>query len=283
LPKAKNKSTVRMKGIGRHNNSEAMENEDVATTAKNDSYRAIHDTIMMLAAKYPEASVKLKSVLVNLDVLLKETIKKATKDATTAVQNENEMALVAKSVIVFNLNKMKIDKKLYDKAPVEEVLTEALLRFTRHRITVQDVAVLARDEKGVPTMARVVLGSSRQRAILYRLLGEMGRGARMEAADMIRALSFRDMFLKEHMEKAKEQTQKGLALKRVGTVHTFRVAAQGTGCVPILQVKSKPKDRWVSWTEGTVGPSDTVANAADVLKPKRVALRDGAAGGGTGK
>jgi hypothetical protein len=52
----------------------------------------------------------------------------------------------------------------------------------------------------------------------------------MESADMMRTLSFRDMFPKEKMEKAKKETQKGLVLKRVGTE-----AAQGTGCEPILQ------------------------------------------------
>jgi hypothetical protein len=263
-----------MKGTGKHNNTAVMENEDAATTAKNDSYRAIHDTIMLLSTKYPAEAAKLKSVLVNLDVLLKETIKKATKDATTAVQNENELSSVAKSVIVFNLNRMKVDKKLYDRVPVEEVLTEELMRFSRHRITVQDVVALGRDDKGVPTMARVVLGSSRQRAILYRLLGEMGRGARMEAADTMRTLGFRDMFPKEKMEKAKKQTQKGLALKRVGTVHTFRVVAQGTGCEPILQVRTKPRERWATWTE------DTVANAVE--RPKQQKVQNEAAGGGTG-
>jgi hypothetical protein len=230
--------------------NDAVMETDQPTSTKNESYRFIHETINEICAAGllpPEFTAKLKGVLTHVDLLLKETIKKASKDAIMQMQKEHELGAVARSVMVYNLNKIAVDKQLYDRAPLEEVLTEELLRFTRHRINVQDVVTFGRDDKGVPTMARVLLGSSRQRAILYRLLGEMGSGTKMEAMETMRPLSFRDMFPKELMEDSKARVQQGLALKRAGAVHSFRVVAQGTGCVPVLQVRNRQKERWVVW------------------------------------
>jgi hypothetical protein len=244
------------------------EAEDQATAAKNDSYRFIHSTIAEIIPKLaPEDAEKLKGVLHHLDLLLKETVKKASRDAMKQMQKENELNAVARSVMVYNINKIQVDKTIYDRAPMEEVLTEELLAFTRHRITVQDVVTFGRDDKGVPTMARVLLGSRRQRAILYRLLGEMGRGAKMAAADTMRPLSFRDMFPRELIEDSKANVQKGLGLKRSGNVHSFRVIAQGVGCVPVLQVRYKPGERWIVWNDAA---PTTGANAVELPKPQRV-------------
>jgi hypothetical protein len=97
-----------------------------------------------------------------MDLLLKETVKKASRDAMKQMLKENELSAVARSVMEYNINKIQVDKTVYDRAPMEEVLTEELLVFSQHRIAVQDVVTFGRDDKGVPSMARVLLGSRRQ-------------------------------------------------------------------------------------------------------------------------
>jgi hypothetical protein len=83
--------------------NDAVMETDEPTAAKNDSYRFIHETITEICAAGllpPEFTAKPKGVLTHVDLLLKETIKKASKDAILQMQKDHELSAIARSVMV---------------------------------------------------------------------------------------------------------------------------------------------------------------------------------------
>ena len=65
----------------------------------------------------------------------------------------------------------------------------------------------------------------------------------------INRVSLRDVFPKEKVQEAQELARKGLSMKKNGEIEAFKVAAMGTGVIPVLYVKYKYENGNVSYWE----------------------------------
>jgi hypothetical protein len=119
---------------------------------------------------------------------------------------------------------------------------------TRHRVSVQEVVTFGRDENGVLAMGKVMLGSNRQRAILYRNLAITNKWA-PDSARIFRQISFRDAFPKEYMENVRRLVAKDKDIKKKGNISSFGIISQGDACIPVLQIRKKSGEKWRVYLE----------------------------------
>lgn len=58
-------------------------------------------------------------------------------------------------------------------------------------------------------------------------------------AERARRINCRDSFPKDKLAATRDLANKGLALKKKGAMASFRVKAQGAGCIPVLETRTR--------------------------------------------
>ena len=82
----------------------------------------------------------------------------------------------------------------------------------------------------------MTFGSIAQKATFYKVVAKNVKAGNFEG-EKKKAISCRDALPKKYINEAKRLVQKGHVLKRNGQANSFRVVAQGPGCIPVLQVR----------------------------------------------
>lgn len=220
-------------------------NSILPTSSRNELYKELMHKFKSLADRHPEEREEINTMMSLVNGVLKETIKQATEESRKVVKKDLEYLRANKSVMLYNVNKLQLPRgdNYYAGAPVEEILTEELHNLTKHRVSIQEVVTFRRDENGIPTVAKVMLGSNRQRSILYRMLGAARQHA-PESARIFRYVAFRDHFPMEYMEEVKKLVAEGMEIKKSGAAGSFRIVSQGDACIPVLQTRKAPGERW---------------------------------------
>jgi hypothetical protein len=91
---------------------------------------------------------------------------------------------------------------------------------------------------GPPPAVHVTFASGGQKGCWYQVLAAMHRMGGKEA-EKARKIYCRDSFPKDKLAAAKELAAKGLALKKKGAITSYRVKAQGPGCIPVLETRAR--------------------------------------------
>ncbi len=127
-----------------------------------------------------------------------------------------------------------------------ETVTAAVTRVTQGMVHVNDAFTLGKwNPENPPTSVLVTFGSLAQKATFYKTVAKTVQGGHFEGEKM-KSISCRDAFPKKYINEAKRLVQKGHVLKRNGQIKSFRVVAQGPGCIPILQHKNG-QGYWVAF------------------------------------
>ncbi len=152
--------------------------------------------------------------------------------------------------MIHNADKLVVEE--YDNLigyTIAEKVTEALHTMCRCMITIIAAFPMGRYVEGKPvTSICIVLGSSRQKAVVYKtIIAHIRKQTNIGKA--INRVSLRDVFPKEKVQEAQELARKGLSMKKNGEIEAFKVAAMGTGVIPVLYVKYKYENGNVSYWE----------------------------------
>ncbi len=163
---------------------------------------------------------------------------------------ELEYDRCSRSILIHNADKLVVEE--YDNLigyTLAEKVTEALHTMCRCMITIVEAFPMGRYVEGKPvTSICIVLGSSRQKAVVYKtIIAHIRRQTNIGKA--INRVSLRDVFPKEKVQEAQELARKGLSMKKNGSIEAFKVAAMGTGVIPVLYVKYKYENGNVSYWE----------------------------------
>ncbi len=163
---------------------------------------------------------------------------------------EVEYDRCSRSILIHNADKLVVEE--YDSLigySLAEKVTEALHTMCRCMITIVEAFPMGRYIEGKPvTSICIVLGSSRQKAVVYKtIIAHIRKQTAIGKA--ISRVSLRDVFPKEKVQEAQELARKGLSLKRQGEIEAFKVAAMGTGVIPVLYVKYKYENGNISYWE----------------------------------
>lgn len=181
----------------------------------------------------------MKELKLMISRLAKGQIQEIKTQAVKVFRSEKEIEVCNRSIMAFNVDKWQLDSSYYGNLPLEEKLTEEIHCMTKARVTVLEVVPI-RNSAGPPTAAKIVFGSQRQKGTFYRALAEISRSGN----DSARRVGFRDAFPQDKLDDARALVQRGTVLKRNKKVHSFRVVAQGAGCIPVLQVRDNAGERW---------------------------------------
>jgi len=133
-----------------------------------------------------------------------------------------------------------------------ERVTAAIFKETNGMVQVRDAFLLGRwNALNPPTSVMVEFGSMAQKATFYRVVAKVTQ-TRTEEGRQMQGISCRDAFPKKYIADAQRLIQQGKALRANGRVAAFRVAAQGPGCIPVLQVRHRGEGgrhsrRWEPW------------------------------------
>ncbi len=186
--------------------------------------------------------------------IINQALEKQAKSMKKMIEEqkrlEKEHDKCSRSILIHNADRLVVEE--YDSLvgySLAEKVTEALHTLCRCMITIVEAFPMGRYVEGRPvTSICVVLGSSRQKAVVYKtIIAHIRRQPAIGKA--ISRVSMRDVFPKEMIPEAQNLVRKGLGLKREGTVEAFKVAAMGTGVIPVLYVKYKYENGSVSYWE----------------------------------
>ncbi len=178
-----------------------------------------------------------------LDKLMDRFNRRAKKEAAEVYQKLREYDHSTRSVMAYNVEHWNLSEEFFGNAPIEERIAEEIQLITRNRVAVQEVIAFRPREEGRPMAAKIVLGSPRQKGVLYRMIAQHMINKTARGGNM-RRVAFRDCFPREHMLSAKALVQRGMMLKKNGKITAFRVSSQGPQGVPVLQTRQERGGRW---------------------------------------
>ncbi len=158
---------------------------------------------------------------------------------------DRELEKVRRSILLHNVDQWLKGEKDTEGHWVADRVTAAIHRLTKGMVTVIEAFPLGRGAGGKEaTSVLVTFGSVRQKGCWFRCLASaMKAGGR---SGNLQRLSCRDAFPKEYVEDARQLVREGMALKQEGKAVTFRVKATGPGCLPVLEVKRRTAEGWLS-------------------------------------
>jgi hypothetical protein len=175
-----------------------------------------------------------------------QVAKGAVKMERARMEGEKEERKCRKSILIHKADKWVEHDVATQEYHLAERVTAAVNRVTQGMAHVTDAFTLGRwNEANPPTSVLVTFGSIAQKATFYKIVAKNVKNGNFEGEKM-KAISCRDAFPKKHINEAKRLVQKGHVLKRNGQANSFRVIAQGPGCIPVLQVRDG-QQRWVAF------------------------------------
>jgi hypothetical protein len=175
-----------------------------------------------------------------------QVAKGAVKMERARMEGEKEERKCRKSVLIHKADKWVQHDVETQEYHLAERVTAAVNRVTKGMAHVMDAYTLGRwNEANPPTSVLVTFGSTAQKATFYKIVAKNVKNGNFEGEKM-KAISCRDAFPKKHINEAKRLVQKGHVLKRNGQADSFRVIAQGPGCIPVLQVRDG-QQRWAAF------------------------------------
>ena len=178
-----------------------------------------------------------------MEGLLKKQEERIRVEMRQAREKERELDRCRRSVIIHNADRMAIEEENdYIKYTLAEQVTESLHTMYRSMICVMEAYTLGKwkDDKP-PTSVCVVLGSARQKGIIFRTIAGNMR-AKTSIGKRLGGVSIRDCFPKERIQDSQRLAQKGIMLKKNGQVEQFKVTAKGPGVIPVLEVRSRNEE-----------------------------------------
>ena len=148
-------------------------------------------------------------------------------------KRDKEYDRCGKSILIHNADKLVVEE--YDDRvnySLAEKVTEALHTMCRCMITIVEAFPMGRMIEGKPTTSIcVVLGSNRQKSVVYRTIaGHVKHKTTIGQA--IQQVTLRDVFPKHLIPESQRLVQ-------VGEIHSFKVSAVGLGVIPVLFVRYK--------------------------------------------
>ena len=153
-------------------------------------------------------------------------------------RRDKELDRCGRSILIHNADKLVTED--YDEKvnySLAEKVTEALHTMCRCMITIVEAFPMGKMVEGKPTTSIcVVLGSSRQKSVVYRTIAAHVRN-RTPIGQVIQQVSLREVFPKNLIPEAQRLVQQGLGMKREGQIHSFKVSAVGAGVIPVLFIR----------------------------------------------
>ena len=180
-----------------------------------------------------------QSIVSLINRRLEEQLTHVKRAAEQVYQEKQEEEKAARSLVIFNADKWQIPEQGdgLGVQPLADRITGAVHRLTSHMVSVQETIPMGpRREGKEPNMVRIILGSNRQKATLFRCLAAHTRN-RTRIGEEVSKVSIRDYFPREKVNDAKILVKRGAVLKRNGRIAGYRVVARGEGCFPILEVR----------------------------------------------
>jgi len=181
----------------------------------------------------------------------KEATKTATQAVKETVNRQMEADRCRRSVVIHNANRWVGN---YDNGyGLAENITAQIHRCMAHTVLVLDAFTIGQWINGrEPTSVFVTFGSVAQKGTFFRVLARV-IGEKKEGWEMLRGISCRDAFPREHMEESRSLAQKGFSLRNNGQAAAFRVVARGPACIPVLEIKARlannGRGRWEVYRE----------------------------------
>ncbi len=173
-----------------------------------------------------------------LDKLLMKQAKVMKQLIEDNRRKDKELDRCGKSILIHNADKLVTED--YDEKvnySLAEKVTEALHTMCRCMITIVEAFPMGKSTDGKTTTSIcVVLGSSRQKSVVYRTIAAHVRN-KTPIGQVIQQVSLRDVFPKHLIPEAQRLVQQGLAMKREGQIHSFKVSAVGAGVIPVLFIR----------------------------------------------
>ncbi len=173
-----------------------------------------------------------------LDKLLMKQAKVMKQLIEDNRRKDKELDRCGKSILIHNADKLVTED--YDEKvnySLAEKVTEALHTMCRCMITIVEAFPMGKPTDGkITTSICVVLGSSRQKSVVYRTIAAHVRN-KTPMGQVIQQVSLRDVFPKHLILEAQRLVQQGLGMKREGQIHSFKVSAVGAGVIPVLFIR----------------------------------------------
>ena len=175
-----------------------------------------------------------------VDKLLKRQATKIKSEMGDIRKKEQELDKCSRSIIIHNANMIAMeDDNDYINYNLAEKVTETLHTMCRSMICVMEAYPMGQWKDGKPpTSVCVVLGSPRQKGVIFRTIAGNMR-AETAIGKALKGVAIRDCFPKELIPDSQRLFQKGMMLKKNGQVELFKVVARGPGVIPVLEVRKK--------------------------------------------
>jgi hypothetical protein len=171
---------------------------------------------------------------------------------------QKELYNCTRSVIIHNANQLVMDSGCVENgySLVDQVIS---LLHNISKGSVLDAFIMGRRSEQPSTSVCIVLGPSRQKATVFRMLVRHMKSNTSKGACNV---SLRDRFPRHHMDDVKKLVAKGAELKKAGCIVGYKVCSRGPAAVPTLEVKkwhgNKHQGKWEAYLDEKENENEVV-------------------------